>query len=153
MFNRTKSHISTNQHGFFPGRSVTTNVTEFTSICLRNIGQGKQVDTIYTDLKAAFDRVNHSILLAKLRKMGSSANFVQWLESYLCNRTLAVKIGSSTSDWFCNTSGVPQGSNLGPLLFSLYINDATVLLENGCYFIYADDTKIYVIVENEDDCL
>lgn len=77
---------------------------------------------------------------------------VEWLESYLCDRKLCVKIGSYTSAWFKNLSGVPQGSNLGPLLFALYFNDVAALLGVGCKLIYADDLKIYVVVESLADC-
>ena len=148
-----KSYISTAQHGFYPGRSVSTNLLEFTSYCLRGMDRDLQIDAVYTDLKAAFDRVDHGILLAKLEKLGTSVGFVVFLESYLRNRRAAVKLGTSQSDWFSNNSGVPQGSILGPLLFSLFINDVTRTLPPGTRLLYADDTKIYKSIRTSNDCL
>ncbi|XP_065094090.1 uncharacterized protein LOC135714645, partial [Ochlerotatus camptorhynchus] len=73
MFQACKMYISTSQHGFFPQRSVITNLCEYTSFCISEIEQGGQIDSIYTDIKAAFDSVNHDILLAKLERLGASS--------------------------------------------------------------------------------
>lgn len=96
--------------------------------------------------------MNHNILLAKLLRLGVSVRMCNWLQSYLSNRSVCVKIGSAESPFFSPTSGVPQGSNLGPLLFSLYFNDVTILLANGGLLIYADDLKIFLTVRSEADC-
>lgn len=112
---------------------------------------GKQVDAVYLDLKAAFDKVDHNILLHKLLKLGISLNIVEWFGSYLSGRTLYVKIGSSFSDRFNNSSGVP-GSNLGPLFFLLYINHVTLTLPPGTRLFYADDDKIYLTINRVEDC-
>lgn len=152
LINATKGYISTAQHGFFSGRSTSTNLVDFISFCKRNMEGGGQVDVVYTDLKAAFDRIDHRILLAKLDHLGVSCKVVNWVASYLTGRTLSVKIGASESVPFCMTSGVPQGSNIGPSFFSVYYNDVTFVLPPGSRILYADDLKIYQPIHNVDDC-
>ena len=90
VLNCTKTYISTDQHGFMPGRSVSTNLLDFTSTCVTAMEDKAQTDAVYTDLKAAFDRIDHRILLKKISRLGASQNFVNWLSSYLCGRVVRV---------------------------------------------------------------
>ena len=82
--------------------------------------------------------------------MGIEGNVLQWITSFLSDRTQRVKVNNSHSLWTAVTSGVPQGSVLGPILFIIYINDFPVLLKNTCS-LFADDAKLYGKVENNID--
>lgn len=97
------------------------------------------------DFSKAFDTVPLLNLLIKLKRIGFSNTVVWWLHSYLSGRIQAVfDDAENSSSWLCTTSGVPQGSVLGPLLFSLYINDVGDALSHSNYMIFADDIQIYV---------
>ena len=96
------------------------------------------------DFSKAFDRVNHTILLDKLKKLNFSCSVLNWFHSYLVNRYQAVRDSrGNLSTWATVTTGVPQGSVLGPLLFSLYILDLPNCLKHTNYMLYADDLQIY----------
>lgn len=145
--------IPTEQHGFMKARSTTTNLGVFIDHVSNAMDGGSQVDVIYTDFEKAFDRVDHIILLRKLCELGICGNLLRWMESYLRNRSQAVVVGGCRSDFIYIPSGVPQGSILGPLLYAIYLYDVGKCLYHARFLMYADDTKVYMRVTNEADCM
>ncbi|MEW8546021.1 MAG: reverse transcriptase domain-containing protein, partial [Candidatus Thiodiazotropha sp.] len=110
---------------------------------------------VFCDISKAFDRVWHSGLLYKLRAAGVTGDVLAWFENYLSDRRQRVILPSISSDWAFIRAGVPQGSILGPLLFLLYINDIVVDIGSNIR-LFADDTSLFIIVENPNvaaDCL
>jgi hypothetical protein len=107
------------------------------------------VDVIYTDFSKAFDRVSHNVLIQKLLSRHAPFQLVCWIRNFLSNRIQRVVLGNATSDWVSVTSGVPQGTILGPLLFSIYIDDLDTVLPHGVVIKkFADDTKLYSVFDN-----
>lgn len=148
-----RNYIIPNQHGFFRGRSVETNLVTFTDFLLDAMDKNLQVDVMYSDFSKAFDKINHNLLLDKLSKAGVHGDLLRWIKSYISNRLQAVSIKGFISDYRSVSSGIPQGSHLGPLLFNFYINDIGNNLSNSNYLLYADDAKIFNVIRNESDCV
>jgi hypothetical protein len=143
--------IIDSQHGFMKGRSTVTNLAVISQYLCEIVDRKGQVDCIYTDFSKAFDRMNHSILLEKLESFGFSENLVNLMYSYLSGRRQCVLVNGFRSRAYGQSSGVPQGSVLGPLLFNLYVNDITVGIHSHC-LLYADDLKIYRQIRSSVDC-
>ena len=152
VYNHCKSFLVDQQHGFLPGRSTVTNLLCFSSFVTKSLDAGEQVDVIYMDFEKAFDKVNHEVLIHKLKSFGFSNSLTTLFADYLRNRRQVVKYGPAYSDEFFCPSGVPQGSNLGPLLFLLFINDIGTAIGHSNFLLYADDLKIYRKVSAVDDC-
>lgn len=142
------------QHGFRSGKSTVTQLIQTIHDFSSAIDDRKQVDVICIDFAKAFDVVNHTKLLFKLRKMGFSDEILNWIGAYLSNRKQAVRIDGSFSATLDVFSGVPQGSVLGPLLFLLYINDISTIVKPPVKMkLYADDCLIYMPVSCTDNQL
>lgn len=118
---------------------------------LRSLEDRKQFDTIYTDFSKAFDSIDHRILLKKIELIGLDSNFVHWIKSYLMDRTQYVLLNGHRSKPISVYSGVPQGSYLGPLLFIIYINDIVNIIKYSKCLLYADDLKIFKVIETSRD--
>ena len=129
------------QHGFCKGRSTISAITALLNDVYDNQNNTSPAYLVFLDLTKAFDSVSHELLLSKLKETGISIEFCKWMESYLANRVQRVKLNNSALPYTAIKYGVPQGSVLGPILFSIYINNLGLLLDN--IQIYADDAVIY----------
>lgn len=143
IYNHIDKIISVHQHGFRSGRSVQTNLCSYLTDISLELDNRSQMDAIYTDFSSAFDKVNHMLLLRKLESVGVYGSLLNWFQSYLKFRPQMVAVNGYESKEYYADSGVPQGSHLGPILFSVFINDISNHINHCKFSLFADDLKIY----------
>ena len=144
--------FSNSQHGFRSGRSTVTQLLESLESWTKMLDEvdTKSIDIVYCDFQKAFDSVPHRRLLDKVKIFGITSNIHKWIETFLTGRRQKVRADEVLSRWCGVTSGIPQGSVLGPILFVLFINDLPDVVNCGVE-IYADDTKIFAKATNKSE--
>ena len=115
-----------------------------------SLDKGFATDVIYFDFSKAFDSIPHVRLIKKLKAYGVDGPLLKWFESFLVGRRQCVCINATLSSWTQVNSGVPQGSVLGPLLFSLYVNELPSLVSSSLVM-FADDIKLYGCIRSPED--
>ncbi|BHF64764.1 hypothetical protein SprV_0200777100 [Sparganum proliferum] len=138
------------QHGFRRGSSCLSNLLACLEIWTRALEEGFEVDIMYIDFRNAFDTVAHQRLLHKWSTIGIQGDLLNRIGAFLVGRKQRVCIGDDMSEWVNVTSGVPQGSVLGPLLFLLYVNDSLQELDCG-KIMFADDVKLWQVIKSPND--
>ena len=129
------------QYGFRKNRSTGDMMSLLSETWSRGIHAFGESKVVALDISKAFDRVWHDGLISKIRCYGVSNTFIRFLSDFLCNRSIRVVVDGVASNIFPINAGVPQGSDLSPTLFLLFINDLLSLTSNPIYS-FADDSSI-----------
>lgn len=130
-----------NQSGFRANHSCHTALTNLIDQWLININNDKITGAVFVDFAKAFDVINHSLLLKKFKIYGLSHDTLKFMSSFLSERKIVSDSGNESA-LLANNYGVPQGSVLGPILFSIYKNDLPLSVNTPCE-LFADDTTVH----------
>ena len=135
-------HLGKGTFAFRKRHSCEIQLTTVINNWLKILDKGGQVDTFILDFEKAFDTPPHELLKSKLFGYGIGGKTLRWIDSFLCYRTQRAVVNGETSEWAPVLSGIPQGTVLGPLLFSLYINDISTDIDSEIR-LFADDCVCY----------
>ena len=158
--NHITEHIDTingfneHQHGFRKGRSCLTQLLAHHDNVISMLEEGSNVDVIYLDFAKAFDKVDHNIVLNKIQQLGIRGKLLKWISEFLSeNRMQSVIVNGRLSTKRPVTSGVPQGSVIGPLLFLILISDIDEKTLHSIVASFADDTRATKGIQTENDAV
>ena len=148
VFNQLYQYLDVNnllfdsQYGFRKQHSTELAALELIDRIHKSMDNRQIPVSIFLDLSKAFDTLDHTILLSKLKHYGIKNKAFQWFNSYLSNRHQYVEFEGARSETLGLEMGVPQGSILGPLLFIIYVNDMHTVSNELTFITYADDTTL-----------
>lgn len=140
---RNTGYLDNLQSAYKQAHSTTTALLSVTDDIYEALENSELTFLVLLDYSKAFDCANHRLISAKLKAAGLCDDALSWVSSYLSGRSQKVVTGTRESGWEATINGVPQGSVLGPLLFTVLVSDIKDAIKRGRYHLYADDTQLY----------